>query len=99
VNLTEHGAYCSCPDALYRGVTCKHAVAVALSQIHLPEKKTPEPMHLAWHDGKTLCGTPWTARTLDYHRWNAGMTRWPETCPDCAHAYEHPAAIPVRVAA
>src|SRR5262245_27928680 len=46
VSLTEQGAYCSCPDALYRSVTCKHAVAVALSQIHPQEKKTAEPLHL-----------------------------------------------------
>ncbi len=31
VTLTETGVFCSCPDALYRGVTCKHATVLALS--------------------------------------------------------------------
>ena len=29
VTLTEHGPFCSCKDALYRGTICKHAVAVS----------------------------------------------------------------------
>jgi hypothetical protein len=29
---------CSCPDALYRGLVCKHAVALALSVLRQPEK-------------------------------------------------------------
>jgi predicted nucleic acid-binding Zn finger protein len=28
--ITPTGAYCSCPDALYRGSICKHAVTLAL---------------------------------------------------------------------
>jgi predicted nucleic acid-binding Zn finger protein len=28
--LTPVGAFCSCPDALYRGVICKHAVVLAV---------------------------------------------------------------------
>jgi uncharacterized Zn finger protein len=37
VTLAETGAFCSCPDALYRGVTCKHATAVALSVLRMPQ--------------------------------------------------------------
>lgn len=33
VTLTETGVFCSCPDALYRGVTCKHATALALALV------------------------------------------------------------------
>jgi uncharacterized Zn finger protein len=36
VTLTQAGAFCSCPDALYRGVTCKHSVALALHVIRNP---------------------------------------------------------------
>src|SRR2546425_12178919 len=35
--LTEAGAFCSCPDALYRGVTCKHATVLALSVLRRPQ--------------------------------------------------------------
>ena len=35
--LTKAGAFCSCPDALYRGVTCKHASAAALSVLRAPQ--------------------------------------------------------------
>ena len=37
VTLTEAGAFCSCPDALYRGVTCKHATVLALSVLRVPQ--------------------------------------------------------------
>lgn len=33
----ELGYICSCPDSMYRGQTCKHAYAVAIS-IELPKK-------------------------------------------------------------
>ena len=31
--ITPKGAFCSCPDALYRGNICKHAVTLALCVI------------------------------------------------------------------
>src|SRR5262245_54665342 len=31
--LTPDGAFCSCPDALYRGTTCKHAVVLAVTAL------------------------------------------------------------------
>jgi hypothetical protein len=34
--ITPAGAYCSCPDALYRGSICKHAVTLALYAIRNP---------------------------------------------------------------
>ena len=37
VTLAEAGAFCSCSDALYRGVTCKHATIVALSVLRAPQ--------------------------------------------------------------
>ena len=35
--ITEVGAWCSCPDALYRGGICKHAVVLALDVLRTPE--------------------------------------------------------------
>ena len=34
--ITPAGAFCSCPDALYRGSICKHAVALALYVVRHP---------------------------------------------------------------
>jgi uncharacterized Zn finger protein len=34
--ISTAGAFCSCPDALYRGNICKHAVALALCVIRTP---------------------------------------------------------------
>ena len=41
VTLTAASAFCSCPDALYRGVTCKHATAVALDVLRAPQPQAP----------------------------------------------------------
>lgn len=49
VTLTEGGSFCSCKDALYRGVTCKHQVALALYVIRTPQteaKEEPQPVNL-----------------------------------------------------
>ena len=37
VTIADGLITCSCPDALYRGVTCKHAVALALYAIRQPQ--------------------------------------------------------------
>ena len=37
VTLTKTGAFCSCPDALYRGLACKHATIVALQVLRTPQ--------------------------------------------------------------
>src|SRR5262249_46038588 len=37
VTITDGAITCSCRDALYRGVVCKHAVAVALYTIRNPQ--------------------------------------------------------------
>lgn len=39
VVLSDGHAFCSCPDAMYRKVTCKHAVLLALSIIRNPKGK------------------------------------------------------------
>src|SRR4029453_17679817 len=37
VTITDGAITCSCKDALYRGVVCKHAVALALYTIRNPQ--------------------------------------------------------------
>jgi hypothetical protein len=37
VTLTAVRSFCGCNDALFRGKTCKHAVALALYAIRTPE--------------------------------------------------------------
>src|SRR2546426_2489979 len=37
VILTTTGVFCSCPDTMYRGVTCKHAAVLALSVLRAPQ--------------------------------------------------------------
>ena len=39
VTLTAVRSFCGCDDSLFRGKTCKHAVAVALYAIRTPETK------------------------------------------------------------
>lgn len=36
VTLTAMRAFCGCPDAMFRGKTCKHAVALSLYAIRNP---------------------------------------------------------------
>jgi hypothetical protein len=40
VSIVGNTTTCSCPDALYRGVSCKHAIAVALFALSIP--RTPD---------------------------------------------------------
>jgi uncharacterized Zn finger protein len=52
VTLTDTLTTCSCKDALYRGVVCKHAVAVALHTIRNPQdtlevQEAPKPYDLS----------------------------------------------------
>ena len=42
--ITPAGAYCSCPDALYRGNICKHAVTLALCVIRDPLNHPDRPI-------------------------------------------------------
>lgn len=41
--LTAHGAFCSCPDSMYRHTLCKHAAFLALAAIRAPKAEEPTP--------------------------------------------------------
>jgi uncharacterized Zn finger protein len=45
VTLTEGRSFCGCGDSMFRGKTCKHAVALALHVIRTPqvEEKSETP--------------------------------------------------------
>ena len=97
VTLTESLVTCSCKDALYRGGICKHAVAVALHVLRIPQpqKEAPAPQfptfHLMWRDGIVLCGEHHPAR-VQVWPWTEYMLTWPEVCPACVVAYKQPKA-------
>jgi uncharacterized Zn finger protein len=57
VTLTTTGAFCSCPDALYRGVTCKHATALALMALR-KEDTLQEQKRLTIGDRVQQAGNP-----------------------------------------
>ena len=40
--LTAYGAFCSCPDFLFRAQTCKHAAVLALYAIRTPKAPVEE---------------------------------------------------------
>src|SRR5262245_35333929 len=40
VTLTEGRSFCGCGDSMFRGKTCKHAVALALFAIRQPQAET-----------------------------------------------------------
>jgi hypothetical protein len=70
VNLSDRGNFCSCKDALYRGTTCKHQIALCvfiLQQNKLAEDK----IHLMWDNGTILCGATEVKRFWQNWTYNA----------------------------
>ncbi len=98
VTLTETVTTCSCKDALYRGVICKHAVATALHILRTPQANKAaslpaQPLfHLMWREGVVLCGVSEPERVWVWP-WTDYMVTWPEACPACVAAYRHPKAV------
>ena len=98
VTLTETVTTCSCKDALYRGVICKHAVATALHVLRTPQPKREASLparllfHLMWREGVVLCGVSEPERVWVWP-WTDYMVTWPEACPACVAAYRQPKAV------
>ena len=91
--LTDSHAVCSCGDAFYRGATCKHLLAVCISQLQQPEQDNR--IHLMWDNGHILCGVA-TAKRF-WQNWTLNALNWSDmVCPACVEAWTHPA---VKVAA
>lgn len=93
VTLTEALTTCSCKDALYHGVVCNHAIAVALHVLRTyVAKEQPietQPYHLMWRGGVVLCGAPANLRVWVWP-WTDYMLTWPEACPACVAVYKQP---------
>lgn len=95
VTLTEALTACSCKDALYRALACKHATATALHVLRTPQPQKAAPalqfptFHLMWRDGIVLCGEPHPGR-VQVWPWTEYMLTWPEVCPACVAAYKQP---------
>lgn len=86
--LTEHGAFCSCPDALYRGGVCKHSIAACV--FYLQQPQTTED-HLMWNDGQILCGATQPRRF--WQNWTMNALNWHDlVCQSCVQVWTHPAA-------
>jgi len=89
VTLTEHGSSCSCPNALYRGRTCKHAVAVCVVCLQQTEQ-TEDKIHLMWSNGHILCGLRKAKRF--WRDWTLNVLNWSDiVCQACVHVWTHPA--------
>lgn len=86
VTLTSSATSCSCKDALYRGVVCKHTVAVALHVLRTPQ---PAPIHLMWRDGAVLCHAEQPARSWRWP-WTGNVWNWPDICTDCKTTWQQP---------
>ena len=92
VTLTEHGPFCSCKDALYRGTICKHAVAVSLFCLQEQEAEKNR-IHLMWESGEILCGHTTTPTTRFWRRWTLNALNWSDlVCQPCVHTWTHPYA-------
>ena len=84
VNLSDRGNFCSCKDALYRGVTCKHQLALAV--FILQTEPAEDRIHLMWQDGTVLCGATEVKRF--WERWSMNALKWSDlVCQNCVHAW------------
>ena len=89
VTITSAGAFCSCKDALYRGATCKHALAVCIAHLQQNDPAA-ERIHLMWADGHILCGVTDVKRV--WQNWSLNALNWSDlVCPACVQAWTHPA--------
>jgi len=71
VVLTPTLTTCSCKDALYRGVVCKHTVATALHVLRTPQAKRepqPEPVRtvVPQRGARSTCCSTGTVRSVGY---------------------------------
>ena len=87
VSLTEHDAFCSCQDALYRGATCKHQLAICVFCLQKNEP-TEDRIHLMWDNGTVLCGEKQPRRF--WQRWTYNALHWPDVRPTCVHVWLNP---------
>src|SRR5215471_4958304 len=57
VTITEGVTTCSCKDALYRGVVCKHVTALALYVLRNAQEEQPaRTIHFVLNGNSSICG-------------------------------------------
>jgi hypothetical protein len=90
VNLSDHGNFCSCKDALYRGTVCKHQIALCVYVLQQSEQ-AQDRVHLMFPDGTAvLCGEQKPRRI--WQRWTMNALAWNDlVCQPCVHAWLNPA--------
>jgi SWIM zinc finger len=89
VNLSDHGNFCSCKDALYRGVICKHQIALCVHILQQNEQ-AQDRIHLMWQDGTVLCGQEQPRRF--WQNWTLNALNWSDiVCQACVDRWLHPA--------
>src|SRR4029453_9797146 len=87
VNLSDRGNFCSCKDALYRGMVCKHQLALCVFVLQQSEP-AEDKIHLMWTDGTVLCGATDVKRF--WQRWTYNGLNWPDVCQPCVNQWMHP---------
>jgi hypothetical protein len=89
VNLSDHGNFCSCKDALYRGTTCKHQIALCVFVLQQNEP-VQDKIHLMWTDGTVLCGQ--TEPKRFWQNWTLNALNWSDlVCQGCVQNWLKPA--------
>jgi hypothetical protein len=90
VTLTEANAFCSCPDALYRGSICKHVTTLALAVLRGEVKgvKSTRTIHLVSQESITLCGVQNAPNVWSWPYWPEKA--WKESCPECEKIRRQP---------
>src|SRR3954451_21254723 len=91
INLSDRGNFCSCKDALYRGVVCKHQIAVCVHILQQNEQ-AQDRVHLWFPDGTAaLCGEMHPKRF--WQRWTMNALNWSDlVCQACVHQWLNPAS-------
>ena len=88
VTITDGATTCSCKDALYRGVTCKHAVALALHVLRSSRAEDSHTIHLVMQGNTALCGVQNPEHC--WHWPHFPETHWREACAKCAEILHQP---------
>jgi uncharacterized Zn finger protein len=89
VVLSDHRVLCTCPDNGFRGVVCKHAVAVCLHSLHYDT--TASRIHLLDSDDTPYCDVRLTPYSRFTRHWLESVATWKETCQACVAHWRHPA--------
>jgi SWIM zinc finger len=87
--ITEGVTTCSCRDALYRGVICKHVTILALAVLRATHAEPPpRTIHFVVTGTTALCGVQDPQYCWQWPHFP--MTEWAEACPQCTKLLHQP---------